>query len=89
MCLQRDRDSSVKSVPQHPGDGEIWAPEYLKPSWVCLPNDRPVLAILQPGETSVETLDAVCKVGLAGVSTPLGSVWPGQEFRHKLFPTRN
>uniref|UniRef100_A0A8C3G1R0 TIAM Rac1 associated GEF 1 n=1 Tax=Cyclopterus lumpus TaxID=8103 RepID=A0A8C3G1R0_CYCLU len=44
-------------------DSDIWVPDYLTPSWVCLPNNRPVLAIIQPGETALEVLSTVCKVG--------------------------
>ncbi|KAJ3589391.1 hypothetical protein NHX12_010236, partial [Muraenolepis orangiensis] len=58
---QRDRDSSAKSRSPHQADSEIWVPEYLAPSWVCLPNDQPVLAVIRPGESSLEILHAVCK----------------------------
>lgn len=57
----RDRDSSAKSRSPHQADSEIWVPEYLAPSWVCLPNDQPVLAVIRPGESSLEILHAVCK----------------------------
>ena len=50
-------------IPQDSVDSEIWVPDYLAPSWVCLPNDQPVLVVIQPGETAEDTLDAVCKVG--------------------------
>lgn len=67
MCVflyfQKDREGSVKNVPQQNVDGDIWVPDYLTPSWVCLPNNRPVLAIIQPGETTLEVLSNVCKVG--------------------------
>ncbi|KAM4545415.1 rho guanine nucleotide exchange factor TIAM1 isoform 3-T3 [Odontesthes bonariensis] len=54
-------EESVKSLhPQHV-DSDIWVPEYLKPSWVCLPNNQPVLAVIQPGETALEVLSTVCK----------------------------
>ncbi|XP_051766868.1 rho guanine nucleotide exchange factor TIAM1 isoform X2 [Ctenopharyngodon idella] len=52
---------SVKSLPQHKTDNEVWVPDYLTPSWVSLPDDRPVLAIIQPGETAMEALEALCR----------------------------
>ncbi|XP_034405445.1 T-lymphoma invasion and metastasis-inducing protein 1-like isoform X2 [Cyclopterus lumpus] len=57
----KDREGSVKNLPQQSVDSDIWVPDYLTPSWVCLPNNRPVLAIIQPGETALEVLSTVCK----------------------------
>ncbi|XP_044077284.1 rho guanine nucleotide exchange factor TIAM1-like isoform X2 [Siniperca chuatsi] len=57
----KEREGSVKSLPQQSVDGDIWVPDYLTPSWVCLPNNQPVLAIIQPGETALEVLSTVCK----------------------------
>ncbi|XP_023258321.1 T-lymphoma invasion and metastasis-inducing protein 1-like [Seriola lalandi dorsalis] len=57
----KERESSVKSLPQQNVDTDIWVPDYLTPSWVCLPNNQPVLAIIQPGETALEVLSAICK----------------------------
>ncbi|XP_026184416.1 T-lymphoma invasion and metastasis-inducing protein 1-like isoform X2 [Mastacembelus armatus] len=57
----KDREGSVKSVPQQNVDSDIWVPDYLTPSWVCLPSNQPVLAIIQPGETALEVLNTVCK----------------------------
>ncbi|KAI7793245.1 putative T-lymphoma invasion and metastasis-inducing protein 1, partial [Triplophysa rosa] len=57
----KDEDGSVKSLPQHKPDSEVWVPDYLTPSWVSLADDRPVLAIIQPGETAMEALEALCK----------------------------
>uniref|UniRef100_A0A8C1GL35 TIAM Rac1 associated GEF 1a n=1 Tax=Cyprinus carpio TaxID=7962 RepID=A0A8C1GL35_CYPCA len=51
----------VKSLTQHKTDSEVWVPDYLTPSWVSLPDDRPVLAIIQPGETTMEALEALCR----------------------------
>lgn len=62
LFFQKDRESSVKSLPQQNVDSDIWVPDYLTPSWVCLPNNQPVLAIIQPGETTLEVLNTVCKV---------------------------
>uniref|UniRef100_A0A674P6J3 TIAM Rac1 associated GEF 1 n=1 Tax=Takifugu rubripes TaxID=31033 RepID=A0A674P6J3_TAKRU len=53
---------SVKSLPQQNQDSDIWVPEYLTPSWVCLPNNQPILVVIQPGETVLEVLSATCKV---------------------------
>ncbi|XP_071395850.1 rho guanine nucleotide exchange factor TIAM1-like [Centroberyx affinis] len=55
------REGSVKSLPQHNVDSDIWVPDYLTPSWVCLPSDQPVLAIIQPAETALDVLNTVCK----------------------------
>ncbi|XP_043106600.1 rho guanine nucleotide exchange factor TIAM1 isoform X2 [Puntigrus tetrazona] len=52
----------VKSLAQHKTDSEVWVPDCLTPSWVSLPDDRPVLATIQPGETAMEALEALCRV---------------------------
>ncbi|KAK7925931.1 hypothetical protein WMY93_008241 [Mugilogobius chulae] len=57
----KEREGSVKSLPQQNMDTDIWVPDYLAPSWVCLPNDQPILAIIRPGETVLEVLSSVCK----------------------------
>ncbi|KAJ8391472.1 hypothetical protein AAFF_G00089460 [Aldrovandia affinis] len=57
----KEKERSLKSIPQHNADSDIWVPDYLTPSWVCLPNDQPVLAIVQPGESALDTLETVCK----------------------------
>ncbi|KAJ0061548.1 hypothetical protein NL108_005699, partial [Boleophthalmus pectinirostris] len=57
----KDREGSVKSLPQQNMDSDIWVPDYVAPSWVCLPNDQPILAIIRPGETALEVLSSVCK----------------------------
>ncbi|XP_022537150.2 rho guanine nucleotide exchange factor TIAM1 isoform X1 [Astyanax mexicanus] len=57
----KDQSRSIKSLPQPNTDTELWLPDYLTPSWLSLPNDQPVLAIIQPGETTYEALEAVCK----------------------------
>lgn len=61
--FQKEREGSVKSLPQQNADSDIWVPDFLTPSWVCLPNNQPVLAIIKPGETTLEVLSTVCKVG--------------------------
>uniref|UniRef100_A0A671W2E4 TIAM Rac1 associated GEF 1 n=1 Tax=Sparus aurata TaxID=8175 RepID=A0A671W2E4_SPAAU len=57
----KERESSVKTIPQQNVDSDIWVPDYLTPSWVCLPNNQPVLAIIQPGGTALEVLSTTCK----------------------------
>ncbi|XP_047660647.1 rho guanine nucleotide exchange factor TIAM1 isoform X2 [Tachysurus fulvidraco] len=52
---------SMRSLPQHAADSDVWVTEYLTPSWLILPNDQPVLATIQPGETTLEALESVCK----------------------------
>ncbi|MED6279153.1 hypothetical protein CHARACLAT_031639 [Characodon lateralis] len=39
----------------------MWVPEHLIPSWVCLPNDQPVLTTIQPGESALCVLESICK----------------------------
>ncbi|XP_076832113.1 LOW QUALITY PROTEIN: rho guanine nucleotide exchange factor TIAM1 [Brachyhypopomus gauderio] len=40
---------------------DVWAKGHLTPSWVCLPSGRPVLAIVRPGESALDTLETICK----------------------------
>ncbi|XP_061137576.1 rho guanine nucleotide exchange factor TIAM1 isoform X2 [Syngnathus typhle] len=49
------------SVPGPGAESDIWVPEHLTPSWVCLPNDQPVLSIIQPGESALCVLESICK----------------------------
>ncbi|XP_063060970.1 rho guanine nucleotide exchange factor TIAM1 isoform X2 [Engraulis encrasicolus] len=51
----------VKSLPRPNTEHDIWASDHLTPSWVCLPNDQPVLAIIQPGESALDALETICK----------------------------
>ncbi|XP_055768039.1 LOW QUALITY PROTEIN: rho guanine nucleotide exchange factor TIAM1-like [Salvelinus fontinalis] len=62
----KSHEGTAKSLPQvnsdsHMTDSDIWVPDHLIPSWVCLPNDQPVLAIIQPGESALDVLETVCK----------------------------
>uniref|UniRef100_A0A8K9WXL2 TIAM Rac1 associated GEF 1b n=1 Tax=Oncorhynchus mykiss TaxID=8022 RepID=A0A8K9WXL2_ONCMY len=64
LSLQKSHEG--KSLPQvnsdsHMTDSDIWVPDHLTPSWVCLPNDQPVLAIIQPGESALYALETICK----------------------------
>ncbi|XP_075887764.1 rho guanine nucleotide exchange factor TIAM1-like isoform X2 [Nelusetta ayraudi] len=56
-----ERDGAAKTLPQQHADSDIWVPECLAPSWVCLPNNRPVLVVVQPGETALDVLSSTCK----------------------------
>ncbi|KAG9351762.1 hypothetical protein JZ751_023013, partial [Albula glossodonta] len=58
----KEKEGSEKTISHHNADSDIWVPEYLTPSWVCLPNDQPVLAIIQPGETTLDALEIICKL---------------------------
>ncbi|KAJ8266663.1 hypothetical protein GJAV_G00133200 [Gymnothorax javanicus] len=57
----KEEGASVKSIPRLRADSDVWVPDYLTPSWVCLPDDKPVLSIIQPGETTLDTLEGICK----------------------------
>ncbi|MCJ8739800.1 hypothetical protein PDJAM_G00051430 [Pangasius djambal] len=35
--------------------------DRLTPSWVCLPDGRPILAVIRPGESALDTLETICK----------------------------
>lgn len=59
---EREREGSIKGLPQQNLDSDIWVSDYLTPSWVCLPNNQPILAIVQPGETALDVLSTACKV---------------------------
>uniref|UniRef100_A0A8D2ZQK7 TIAM Rac1 associated GEF 1 n=1 Tax=Scophthalmus maximus TaxID=52904 RepID=A0A8D2ZQK7_SCOMX len=52
---------TVKSLPRPSTESDIWVPDHLTPSWVCLPNDQPVLTIIQPGESALCVLETICK----------------------------
>uniref|UniRef100_A0A8C5BHA0 TIAM Rac1 associated GEF 1 n=1 Tax=Gadus morhua TaxID=8049 RepID=A0A8C5BHA0_GADMO len=58
---QRSEEGGLRSLPRPSTDGEIWVPDHLTPSWVCLPNDQPVLTTIQPGESALCALEAICK----------------------------
>ncbi|XP_026129442.1 T-lymphoma invasion and metastasis-inducing protein 1-like isoform X1 [Carassius auratus] len=59
--MLKDQEGLVKSLDQHKTDSDVWVPDYLTPSWVSLPDDRPVLAIIQPGDSAMEALEALCR----------------------------
>ncbi|KAM3874739.1 rho guanine nucleotide exchange factor TIAM1-like [Diretmus argenteus] len=57
----KSEDGTVKSLPRPNTESDIWVPDHLTPSWVCLPNDQPVLTIIQPGESVLCALETICK----------------------------
>lgn len=62
LCSKKSEDGTVKSLPRPSTESDIWVPDHLTPSWVCLPNDQPVLTIIQPGESVLCVLETICKV---------------------------
>uniref|UniRef100_A0A671PEU6 T-lymphoma invasion and metastasis-inducing protein 1-like n=1 Tax=Sinocyclocheilus anshuiensis TaxID=1608454 RepID=A0A671PEU6_9TELE len=56
-----DTKTPVKGLPRPSADHDIWSRDHLTPSWVLLPNDQPVLAIIQPGESALDMLETICK----------------------------
>lgn len=52
----------MRGLARPSADSDMWVPEQLTPSWVCLPNDQPVLTIIKPGESALCVLESICKV---------------------------
>ncbi|XP_061916984.1 rho guanine nucleotide exchange factor TIAM1-like [Entelurus aequoreus] len=59
--FQTSEEDSGKTVPRPSTESDIWLPDHLTPSWVCLPNEQPVLTIIQPGESALCVLESICK----------------------------
>uniref|UniRef100_A0A8C6M5X8 TIAM Rac1 associated GEF 1 n=1 Tax=Nothobranchius furzeri TaxID=105023 RepID=A0A8C6M5X8_NOTFU len=59
--LTKCEEGAVKSLSQPNTESDIWVPDHLTPSWVCLPNDQPVLTTIQPGESALCVLESICK----------------------------
>uniref|UniRef100_A0AAR2J9D3 TIAM Rac1 associated GEF 1b n=1 Tax=Pygocentrus nattereri TaxID=42514 RepID=A0AAR2J9D3_PYGNA len=59
--LEEMFDESRNGVVRPSAEQDAWAKDHLTPSWVCLPNGRPVLAIVRPGESALDTLETICK----------------------------
>ncbi|XP_020501962.1 rho guanine nucleotide exchange factor TIAM1 [Labrus bergylta] len=57
----KSEGGTVKSFPRPSTESDLWVPDHLTPSWVCLPNDQPVLTIIQPGESALCVLETICK----------------------------
>lgn len=63
VCFsQKEKEVPLTSVHSHNADADIWVHEYLTPSWVCLPNDQPVLIAIHPEDTAKDALAFICKV---------------------------
>ncbi|XP_054433805.1 rho guanine nucleotide exchange factor TIAM1 [Pteronotus mesoamericanus] len=56
-----EKEMDLPGVPQHNPDCDIWVHEYFTPSWFCLPNNQPALAVVRPGDTARDTLELTCK----------------------------
>ncbi|XP_068601223.1 rho guanine nucleotide exchange factor TIAM1-like [Brachionichthys hirsutus] len=50
-----------EDLPPPSTESDLWMPDHITPSWVCLPNDQPVLTIIQPGESALFVLETICK----------------------------
>ncbi|KAJ0022341.1 hypothetical protein NQD34_009831 [Periophthalmus magnuspinnatus] len=61
MYFQKSEDSTLKSLPRPSTESDLWVPDHITPSWVCLPSDQPVLAIIQPGDSVLCVLENICK----------------------------
>uniref|UniRef100_A0A3B3CXY2 TIAM Rac1 associated GEF 1b n=1 Tax=Oryzias melastigma TaxID=30732 RepID=A0A3B3CXY2_ORYME len=59
--VKENTEETVKNLPHPNNESDIWVPDHLTPSWVCLPNDHPVLTIVQPGESALWVLESICK----------------------------
>eukprot|EP00069_Balaena_mysticetus_P018639 bmy_11580T0 len=58
---KREKEMVLPSVHQHSPDCDIWVHEYFTPSWFCLPNNKPVLTVVRPGDTARDALELICK----------------------------
>ncbi|KAM4699864.1 rho guanine nucleotide exchange factor TIAM1 isoform 1-T2 [Discoglossus pictus] len=58
---KKEKEVVMTTVHPHNPDTDIWVQEYLTPSWVCLPNDQPVLMVIHPEDTAKDALDFICK----------------------------
>ncbi|KAJ8793178.1 hypothetical protein J1605_000173 [Eschrichtius robustus] len=58
---KREKEMVLPSVHQHNPDCDIWVHEYFTPSWFCLPNNKPVLTVVRPGDTARDALELICK----------------------------
>ncbi|XP_065138219.1 rho guanine nucleotide exchange factor TIAM1 isoform X3 [Paramisgurnus dabryanus] len=57
----KETKTPVKGLPRPSTEQDLWSKDHLTPSWVCLPNDQPVLAIIHPGESALDMLETICK----------------------------
>ncbi|KAM4796438.1 rho guanine nucleotide exchange factor TIAM1 [Rhinophrynus dorsalis] len=58
---KKDKEVLVTTVHPHNPDPDMWVQDYLTPSWVCLPNDQPVLIVIRPEDIAKDVLEFVCK----------------------------
>ncbi|KAL2305597.1 hypothetical protein Nmel_003434, partial [Mimus melanotis] len=58
---KREKEVALSSVQQHNPDCDIWVHENFSPSWFCLPNNQPALAVIRPGDTCRDVLEMICK----------------------------
>ncbi|XP_072370114.1 rho guanine nucleotide exchange factor TIAM1-like isoform X4 [Scyliorhinus torazame] len=54
--------SLTMSIHQQTRESDNWVTDFLVPSWVCLPDDQPILVVVHPGNSAQEILDVACKV---------------------------
>uniref|UniRef100_A0A3B3RGX5 TIAM Rac1 associated GEF 1 n=1 Tax=Paramormyrops kingsleyae TaxID=1676925 RepID=A0A3B3RGX5_9TELE len=59
--VKMEIEGPPKDIPKHLTDGDVWDSSSLIPSWVSLPSDRPVLAVIRPGESTLHVLEIICK----------------------------
>ncbi|XP_068126724.1 rho guanine nucleotide exchange factor TIAM1 isoform X2 [Hyperolius riggenbachi] len=57
----KEKEVPLTTVHPHNPDTDIWVQEYLTPSWVCLPNDQPLLIVIHPEDTAKDALEFICK----------------------------
>ncbi|XP_075053250.1 rho guanine nucleotide exchange factor TIAM1 isoform X1 [Mixophyes fleayi] len=58
---KKEKEVALTSVHPHNPDTDMWVHDYLTPSWVCLPNDQPVLFVIHPEDTAKDALEIICK----------------------------
>lgn len=64
----------MRGLARPSAESDMWVPEQLTPSWVCLPNDQPVLSIIKPGESALCVLESICKVRVLSLKTDPGCI---------------
>lgn len=67
---KKSEDGDARGLSRAGADSDLWVPDQLTPSWVCLPNDQPVLTIIKPGESALCVLETICKVTVPAGSRP-------------------
>ncbi|XP_039600844.1 T-lymphoma invasion and metastasis-inducing protein 1-like isoform X1 [Polypterus senegalus] len=58
---EAENESALNTIGHNNPDNDIWIPDYLTPSWVCLPKDQAVLAVIQPADVPSDILEIICK----------------------------